>query len=134
MSRGRRIPLVPLMLAQPVCATVYQYLAKSLGTEDGQGAVTGAGIGGVADAILRLVTLPGFWILVAVEAVSLVIWLAILERVDLARAFPLTAISYCLVFATSVFVFHETVGLTTFVGSALILAGAGLLAFEERAA
>ena len=130
MSRGRRIPLVPLMLAQPVCATVYQYLAKSLGTEDGQGAVTGA----IADAILRLVTLPGFWILVAVEAVSLVIWLAILERVDLARAFPLTAISYCLVFATSVFVFHETVGLTTFVGSGLILAGAGLLAFEERAA
>eukprot|EP01042_Synura_sphagnicola_P035640 gene35640-45635_t len=38
-----------------------------------------------------------FWVLVVIEIVSFALWMLILARIDLARAFPLTALSYGLI-------------------------------------
>ncbi|WP_443751318.1 hypothetical protein [Asticcacaulis solisilvae] len=123
-ARPRKWPLFPLLIAQPLCVAVYQYLAKALGTGLGQGTPV--------DLAIRLGTSPLFWTLIAVEGLGLVVWLAILHRLDLARAFPLTAISYCMVLGISLFVFHEKIDVATLGGSVLILAGIGLLASGER--
>jgi len=123
-ARRKKWPILPLLVVQPLCVAVYQYLAKALGTRLGQGTLTA-----IAS---RLVTSPLFWALIAVEVLGLVVWLAILERLDLARAFPLTAVSYCLVIGIGIFIFHEKIDLATLGGSVLILAGIGLLATSER--
>jgi drug/metabolite transporter (DMT)-like permease len=116
--------LVPLMITQPLCVAAYQYLAKALGN--------GLGQGDALTLALHLATSPLSWTLIGVEIIGLLAWLAILNRLDLARAFPLTAISYCLVIAIGIFGFHERVDLATVGGSVLILAGIGLLAQGER--
>lgn len=115
--------LAPLLIAQPLCVAAYQYLAKALGE--------GIRHDGIAAIAADLATSPLFWILIVVEILGLVLWLAILERLDLSRAFPLTAISYCLVLGISLFVFHEKIDVTTIAGSVLILAGIGLLATDK---
>jgi multidrug transporter EmrE-like cation transporter len=123
-ARPGKWPLLPLLVAQPLCVAVYQYLAKALGQKLGQGSVMA-----IAS---RFAASPLFWGLIAVEVLGLVVWLAILDRLDLARAFPLTAVSYCLVIGIGIFIFHEKVEAATLIGSVLILAGIGLLAGGER--
>jgi multidrug transporter EmrE-like cation transporter len=123
-ARPKRWPLLPLLVVQPLCVAVYQYLAKALGQKLGHGTL-------VAIAS-RLLASPLFWGLIAIEVLGLVVWLAILDRLDLARAFSLTAVSYCLVIGVGIFIFHEKVDLATLIGSVLILAGIGLLASGER--
>ncbi len=118
-----KMPLWPLLILQPLSVVAYQYLAKALGE--------GLGAGTPAQICAHMTSSPLFWALILIEGVGLVVWLAILSRIDLARAFPLTAISYCLVMAVSLLVFHETVDAFTVAGSLLILVGIGLLATDR---
>jgi len=122
---SKRWSLVALLVAQPLCLVVFQYLAKSLGDALTQGA-------NVWVLLDRVVTSRVFWGMIAVEVVNLLLWLSILNRIDLGKAFPLTAISYCLVIAISVFVFHEAVDPVSIGGSVLILGGIALLATEKE--
>ncbi|MDV6330709.1 hypothetical protein [Asticcacaulis sp. 201] len=123
-----RWSLGALLVAQPLCLVVFQYLAKSLGDR-----LTPPGTE-IWTALDQVITAPAFWGMIAIEIVNLVLWLSILSRIDLGKAFPLTAISYCLVMAISVFVFHEAVDLIAIGGSVLILGGIALLATEKEAA
>ncbi|ESQ85205.1 hypothetical protein AEAC466_05705 [Asticcacaulis sp. AC466] len=123
-----RLSLGALLVVQPPCLVLYQYLAKSLGD---QLTPPGTEIWAVLD---QVITAPVFWGMVAVEIVNLILWLSILSRIDLGKAFPLTAISYCLIMAISVFVFHEAVNPFAIGGSVLILCGIALLATEKETA
>ncbi len=71
---------------------------------------------------------PRFWGLVVIELGSFGLWMLILARLDLSKAFLLTAISYCLIMALGALLFHERIGWTGYLGSTMILGGMVLVA------
>lgn len=117
-----RYVLIALIAVQTACTVAYHSLAKGLAIDLGTDLLPFASI--VVDV--------RFWCLVGVEGGSLVLWMLILARIDLARAFPLTALSYVLIIAAGHFVYHEKVSAIEVVGSLLILAGILLLAQADK--
>lgn len=73
--------------------------------------------------ILELLSSPWFILAIAAEVACFVLWLRILEKIDLAKAFPLSAISYVFVLAAAWFFFDEPVSALQLIGSALIMGG-----------
>jgi drug/metabolite transporter (DMT)-like permease len=60
-----------------------------------------------------------------------VLWMLILQQIDLSRAFPLTALTYITVPAAGLLFFHESLGLAQAAGIALILVGVVLVGQNE---
>lgn len=67
------------------------------------------------------------WTAAALYFLTYILWMLVLQRTPLSRAFPLTALSYVTVPAAAWLVFGETIGLTPLAGIALILAGVCLI-------
>jgi drug/metabolite transporter (DMT)-like permease len=65
------------------------------------------------------------WVLggLAVFAVSVMAWLAVLSRVPLSVAYPFNALSYLCILTASIVILHERVSLLTWVGSLLVVSG-----------
>ena len=121
----RLLILVGLVAAQTVCSVAYHGLARWLGLSLDKGVSMSRP---ALDQVLLIPESPAFWLLVLIEGLSFGLWMMILARIDLARAFPLTALSYCLILAVGHYGFHEPVNLAEFSGSLLILGGILLLA------
>ena len=63
-----------------------------------------------------------------VYTVATVVWLYGLSRYDLSRIYPLQSLAYVLGAAAGVYFFKETVSLRQWIGLALVVGGAALLA------
>ena len=74
---------------------------------------------------------PMVWCAVLLYLTVFVLWMLILQQIDLSRAFPLTALTYVSVPAAGVLLFHESLTLVQAGGIALILAGVVLVGQEE---
>ena len=74
---------------------------------------------------------PMVWCAVLLYLTVFVLWMLILQQIDLSRAFPLTALTYVTVPAAGVLLFHESLTLVQAGGIALILAGVVLVGQEE---
>ncbi|BAF87648.1 EamA family transporter [Azorhizobium caulinodans] len=85
------------------------------------------GLAFLADAVQA----PYVWAAIACYLATYVLWIAILQGSDLARAFPLTALSYVTVPLGGWFLFGEGLGLKPALGIALICAGVTLIGHEE---
>jgi len=70
---------------------------------------------------------PTVWCAIALYLTVFVLWMLILQQVDLSRAFPLTALTYVTVPAAGFFFFHESLNLLQAAGIALILWGVVLI-------
>ena len=70
------------------------------------------------------------WTAAGLYFATYVLWMLVLQRTPLSRAFPLTALSYVTVPAAAWLVFGETIGLIPLAGIALILAGVCLIGHE----
>lgn len=70
------------------------------------------------------------WVAAALYFLTYILWMLVLQRTPLSRAFPLTALSYVTVPAAAWLVFGETIGLKPLAGIALILAGVCLIGHE----
>lgn len=57
-----------------------------------------------------------------------VLWLYILKHFDFSAAYPMISISYIFGMLAAVFIFHETIPMTRWVGVALIMIGVVLVA------
>ena len=112
--------LTLLWLAIPLLNTLYQVFIK-LAAGDLKG--LDFGIVWIQHAAVS----P--WMLAALvsEIASFVIWMQILAKQDLGKAFPLSGISYLLVLLTSWTIFKEPIMPLQIIGSALILAGVWLI-------
>lgn len=77
-------------------------------------------------AVLRA---PWLWAGIAVYALELVVWLAILERAPLSLAFPIASLNYCGVTVASRFLLNERVGKRRWAGAALITLGVVIVGF-----
>jgi len=70
---------------------------------------------------------PTVWCAVLLYLTVFVLWMQILQQVELSRAFPLTALTYVTVPAAGMLLFHESLSLAQAGGTALILVGVGLV-------
>ena len=61
-------------------------------------------------------------------ATATILWFYILKHNELSLAYPLISISYIFATLAAIFIFHETVPLTRWVGVLLIMAGVAFLA------
>jgi drug/metabolite transporter (DMT)-like permease len=76
-------------------------------------------------------TSPMVWCAVLLYLTVFVLWMLILQQIDLSRAFPLTALSYVTVPAAGMLFFHESLTLAQAGGIALILVGVALVGQNE---
>jgi drug/metabolite transporter (DMT)-like permease len=74
---------------------------------------------------------PMVWFAVALYLTVFVLWMLILQQIDLSRAFPLTALTYVTVPAAGLLFFQESLTLAQAGGIALILAGVVLVGQNE---
>lgn len=70
---------------------------------------------------------PWLWGGVAVYALELVIWLAILERAPLSLAFPIASLNYCGVIVASHVLLKERVSRQRWIGAAFITLGVAIV-------
>lgn len=70
---------------------------------------------------------PWLWAGIAVYAMELVIWLAILERAPLSLAFPIASLNYCGVMVACHLLLKERVGHRRWLGAAFITLGVAIV-------
>lgn len=92
-------------------------------------------IGGTS--MIQLLKSP--WILVSnawivagflLYASSFALWLVVLSRVELSKAYPMVSLGYLVTFVLGILLFREEVSLVKIAGMAIILAGVALLAWS----
>src|SRR5512139_979825 len=81
--------------------------------------------------LLRALTAPSLWVGVACYLGTLIIWMRVLARMDLSRAFPISGLSYVTVPALAIPMFGESLAPLQVVGIAAICVGVALLALER---
>lgn len=86
-----------------------------------------------AEWLAAAVSSPTVWCAVLLYLTMFVLWMLILQQIDLSRAFPLTAMTYVTVPAAGLLLFHESLGPAQVAGIALILAGVVLVGQNEYA-
>ena len=79
----------------------------------------------------RAAVAPGLWLGVACYIGTLLVWMRVLESMDLSRAFPMSGISYVTVPALAVVLFGERLTLVQLAGIAAICIGVAMLALES---
>ena len=84
-----------------------------------------------ADWLAAAAGSPTVWCAVLLYLTVFVLWMLILQQIDLSRAFPLTALTYITVPAAGVLFFHESLSLAQIAAIALILAGVILVGQDE---
>ncbi len=73
---------------------------------------------------------PAFWVTILCYIATFIVWMAVLMRMDLNRAFPLTALSYVTVPLLALFMFNEQLPPSRIAGIAVIIAGVVLIGWE----
>lgn len=114
---------IPILLASILLGSLAQFCLK-------KGMIL---IGGVT--ILDLVRTPGRFLFMPwlhlgalLYAASLALWLVVLSRIELSRAYPMVSLGYLATFALGVLFFQETTDPAKIAGLLLIMAGVALLA------
>ena len=75
--------------------------------------------------------IPTFWVAILCYIATFVVWMAVLTRMKLSRAFPLTALTYVTVPVLALLLFGEHLPLIRVIGIAVIIAGVIMIGSEE---
>ena len=76
---------------------------------------------------MTAIRMPSVQLLIVLEIASFAAWMTVLALLPLSAAFPLSAVSYVLIIAASVIVFHEPLNWLQLVGGLMILAGVWMI-------
>jgi multidrug transporter EmrE-like cation transporter len=76
------------------------------------------------------VTTPALWVTILCYIATFVVWMAVLTRMDLNRAFPLTALTYVTVPVLALIFFGESLPALRIAGIGVIVAGIVLVGWE----
>ena len=82
------------------------------------------------DWLLRALGAPGLWLGIACYVGTLLVWLRVLARMQLSRAFPMSGLAYITVPLLAIVLFGESLTFLEATGIAAICAGVALLATE----
>ncbi|HLG97417.1 MAG TPA: EamA family transporter [Bryobacteraceae bacterium] len=118
-----------LALSAPAIGTIGQLLLKHVMQRVGP-----IGVGQLSSSggiLMRLARDPLFLVAVVLYALGFVVWLVVLSKLSLSYAYPLLALSYCLVPVLSVYFFGEQVPLTRWIGIAIICVGVGVVGLSN---
>ena len=74
----------------------------------------------------RIIASPWLWIGIAFYIVNFFLWIALLSRIDLSVAFPISSFTYLIVPVLAIVFLHEQVFLTRWMGIILIIIGIAL--------
>ncbi|RKE77392.1 EamA family transporter [Rhizobium sp. AG855] len=113
-------------LAVPVLNTAQQLLLKQSALAISQTGETGW--------LAQLFVSPWFAGAILAEIVCFFIWMRVLSELDLAKAFPLSAISYVFILASAWLFFGEPVTIVEIGGSMLIMLGVWCLSSPSHSA
>jgi len=83
------------------------------------------------DWLLRAARAPGLWLGIACYVGTLLVWLRILARTDLSRAFPMSGLAYLTVPLLAIVLFGESITFLEATGIAAICTGVALLGSEH---
>ncbi|KYP79742.1 EamA family transporter [Ferroacidibacillus organovorans] len=64
--------------------------------------------------------------------VATLLWFAVLSRAQLSAVYPLQSLSYILGLAVSLWILHEDVSLTRWIGAVIILLGVALVTWSPK--
>ncbi|HNY32092.1 MAG TPA: SMR family transporter [Fibrobacteria bacterium] len=87
-------------------------------------------LGGLAQKPLLLLTNPWIFGGFFLYAGSFALWLVVLSKVELSKAYPMVSLGYLVTFLLGVALFGESVSLLKCCGLALVMGGVALLAYS----
>ncbi|MGO4004152.1 MULTISPECIES: 4-amino-4-deoxy-L-arabinose-phosphoundecaprenol flippase subunit ArnE [Pseudomonas] len=70
---------------------------------------------------------PWLWLALASLGLGLLVWLLVLQRLDVGVAYPMLSLNFVLITLIARFVFHESVDRRHWIGVAVVIAGVALL-------
>lgn len=124
-----KVKTLALALSAPVIGTIGQLLLKRV--MKGIWPVGAAELGSLGSICLRLAIDPLFLFAVALYALGFVVWLIVLSKLDLSFAYPILALSYCLVPVLSRYMFGEQVSAMRWVGIGIICLGVSVVGLSK---
>ncbi len=113
-----------LVLAGVLLNAVAQLLLKAGATAVGPI----AGWDGLRHAAPGLATHPGIWGGLGCYALSVVVWIVALSRVEVSVAYPLLSVGYVVNAVLAMWLFGENVSLQRWIGIGVILVGVTIVA------
>jgi drug/metabolite transporter (DMT)-like permease len=122
--------IVILLLALVVEAVGVVLLSKGLKQV---GEVSLTTLGGTAQAVRRGMTNPNILVGVLLEAIFFAALLYLLAHADVSVVWPLTSLGFVLTALAAKFLLHESVSGVRWAGVILIVIGAGLITWSEKA-
>lgn len=78
-------------------------------------------------SLLAKLRSPWLWLALASLGLGLLVWLLVLQRLDVGVAYPMLSLNFVLITLIARFVFHETVDRRHWIGVAVVIAGVALL-------
>jgi multidrug transporter EmrE-like cation transporter len=103
--------------------------ATQLAFKTASQAVEGLSFG--SDFLQVALSTPALWITILCYVATFIAWMAVLTRMDLNRAFPLTALTYVTVPMLAFIFFGEQLPMLRVVGIGVIIVGVILIGWEE---
>ncbi|PXX72980.1 undecaprenyl phosphate-alpha-L-ara4N flippase subunit ArnE [Pseudomonas sp. NFPP07] len=107
-----------LLLLAACLLTCLGQIAQKFAVESWRGQPSGA---------LDKLRSPWLWLALASLGLGLLVWLLVLQRVEVGIAYPMLSLNFVLITLIARFVFHETIDRRHWLGVALVLAGVLLL-------
>ena len=78
-------------------------------------------------SLLAKLRSPWLWLALASLGLGLLVWLLVLQRLDVGVAYPMLSLNFVLITLIARFVFHESVDRRHWIGVAVVIAGVALL-------
>ncbi|AZE49017.1 Undecaprenyl phosphate-aminoarabinose flippase subunit ArnE [Pseudomonas chlororaphis] len=107
-----------LLLLAACLLTCLGQLAQKFAVESWRGQPSGA---------LDKLRSPWLWLALASLGLGLLVWLLVLQRVEVGIAYPMLSLNFVLITLIARFVFHEAIDRRHWLGVVLVLAGVLLL-------
>jgi drug/metabolite transporter (DMT)-like permease len=124
-----KVKTLVLALSAPAIGTVGQLLLKHVMT--GIGPVGSAQLGSLGSICLRLAGDPLFVLAVTLYFLGFAVWLIVLSKLDLSYAYPILALSYCLVPVLSAYIFGERISAMRWAGIGIICLGVTVVGLSK---
>lgn len=132
MSKSSMLPVI-MILINVVIGSVGQVILR-IGASQLGNLHSGSGIGSSLLGAFKGIFTPYIFVGLLIYAFSAVIWIFVLNQVNLSFAYPMISLSYVLVVVLSALFLHEKVPMITVGGLALITVGVSLIGIGYNSA
>lgn len=120
-----RAPMLALILFSVTLSGLAQVSFKlGMSSEAVRGAISGRAL---PEILLAVALSPGVVAGLALYGVGTLVWLSVLSRTELSLAYPFVGFSFIITAALGFLLFHEAMGPSRLIGTALVIGGVVLV-------